>query len=131
MEILLFLFVAIMVGALVFSLTAELAPPDIDVMEDNPYPAVKIQPCKNACQAATQTSQIIFLSSQAPKLPLNACDRIADCDCQFRHYSDRRQHDVRRNTGYVMRDIYYQDERRSAKRVGRRASDRFSSMVSV
>lgn len=126
MEILLFLFVAIMVGALVYSLTAELEPPDIDVIEDHPYPAVKIQPCKNACQAATQTSPIVFLSSQAPKLPLNACDRIADCGCQFRHFGDRRQHEDRREVDYVVPEVIQHRDRRADRRVGRRVSDQYS-----
>lgn len=130
MEVLVLLF---MVVAIVFYLIAEPVEHLADSQETNDprYRAVKIKPCKQSCQAALQCSSIIFLSGRAPKLPLNACDRMTNCDCQFRHYADRRQHDDRRSAGYVMRDIYYQDERRSAKRVGRRASDRLSSMVSA
>ncbi|HSG93096.1 MAG TPA: hypothetical protein VK999_05230 [Methylotenera sp.] len=127
MEILLFLMVAIIVGALVFYLTMELPSPESDVVEDHPYPAVKIQPCKDACQAARKTSQVIFLSTQAPKLPLNACDRIADCGCQFRHFGDRRQHEDRRAVDYVVPEVLqHRDRRAAAKRVGRRVSDQYS-----
>lgn len=130
MEVLVLLFVVV---AIVFYLMAEpidhLA--DTQGSNDPRYRAVKIKPCEQACQAALQCSPIIFLSRQAPKLPLNACDRMSNCDCQFRHYADRRQQDDRRDTGYAMRDMYYQDERRSAKRVGRRTSDRYSNMVSA
>ena len=130
MEILVLLFV---VAAIVFYLIAD----PIDHLaesqdsHDPRFRAVKIKPCEQACQAALQCSSIIFLSGQAPKLPLNACDRMTACDCQFRHYADRRQQDDRRSNGYVMRDMYYQGERRSAKRVGRRASDPYSDMVSA
>ncbi len=126
MEILLFLFMAIMVGVLVFSLTTVLEPSDIEVMEEHPYPAVKIQPCKNACQAAAQTSQIIFLSSHAPKLPLNACDRIADCGCQFRHFADRRQQEDRREVDYVVPEAIQHRDRRAVRRTGRRVNDKYS-----
>lgn len=125
MEILLFLFVA---GALIFYLTAEPAVTNIDGLDDPRYRAVKVKPCKNACQAASQTTQIIFLASQAPKLPLNACDRIAECDCQFRHFADRRHQEDRRNYSYVMRDMSQHKERRATKRVGRRASDQYSAV---
>lgn len=125
MEILLFLLVAIVVATLVFFVTTEPAPSNIDVMDDSPYPAVKIQPCKDACQAASQTAKLIFLTSQAPKLPLNACDRIGECDCQFRHYADRRRHDDRRDGRYAMRDMSQQKDRRIPKHVGRRVSDHY------
>lgn len=120
MEILVLLFV---VAAIVFYLIAEPVDHLADSRESNDprYRAVKIQPCKQPCQAALQCSPIIFLSAQAPKLLLNACDQMVDCDCQFRHYADRRQQEDRRNAGYVKHDMYHQGDRRSAKRVGRRA----------
>lgn len=130
MEILVLLFV---VAAIVFYLVAEPVDHLADSQDsyDPRYRAVTIKPCKQACQPALRCSSIIFLSAQAPKLPLNACDRIADCDCQFRHYADRRQREDRRDSSYVMRDMFYQNERRAAKRVGRRVSDRYSNMVSA
>lgn len=130
MEILVLLFVVV---AIVFYLMAEPIDPMADTQDSNDlrYRAVKIKPCEQACQAALQCSPIIFLSGQAPKLPLNACDRMNNCDCQFQHYADRRQQDDRRDASYAMRDMYYQEERRSAKRIGRRASDRYSDMVSA
>lgn len=123
MEILLLLFV---IGTLVFYVTAKPAPSNLNALDNHRYPAVKIRPCDNACQAAKHTSQTIFLSSKAPKLPFNACDRIAECDCQFRHFADRRQQEDRRNYSYVMRDIAQHRERRATKRIGRRVSDRYS-----
>lgn len=130
MEVLVLLFVVV---AIVFYLMAEPIDHLADTQDshDLRYRAVKIKPCEQACQAALQCSPIIFLSGQAPKLPLNACDRMNNCDCQFRHYADRRQQEDRRDAGYTMRDMYYQEERRSAKRIGRRASDRYSDMVSA
>ncbi len=122
MEFFLFLF---LVGALIFYVTAVPKAPKIYAL-DSRYPAVKIRPCKNACQASTQTSRIIFLALQAPKLPLNACDRIADCDCQFRHFGDRRQQEDRRDGYYMMHDAVQHRERRAPKRVGRRVSDHYS-----
>lgn len=123
MEFFVFLFI---VGALIFYLTAVPKTPKIYALDNYRYPAVKIRPCKNACQAATQTSQIVFLALQAPKLPLNACDRIADCDCQFRHFADRRQQEDRRDGDYMMHDVLQHRERRAVKRVGRRVSDEYS-----
>ncbi len=123
MEMLLFLFV---VGALIFYLMAAPKAHKISTLDNHRYPAVKIRPCKNACQAVTQASQIVFLSSQSPKLPLNACDRIAECDCQFRHFADRRQQEDRREDEYMMHDVFHHRERRDDKRVGRRVSDRYS-----
>lgn len=123
MEILVLLFV---VGAFIFYLTADSASERFTVADEQNYPAVKVKPCTNACQAAVQTSQLTFLTNQAPRLPLNACDRIGECDCQFRHYADRRQQEDRRDGSYVMRDMYRQEERRGKKRIGRRAADRYS-----
>ncbi|MEX1199986.1 MAG: hypothetical protein WEB02_04285 [Methylophaga sp.] len=124
MELLLLLFVVV---ALIFYLTAEPAEhlSSKPMPTDRRYRAVKIKPCENACQAAVQTSQIIFLTTRAPRLPLNACDRMVSCDCQFRHFADRRRREDRRD-GYGMRDMYQQNERRAVSRIGRRQADRYN-----
>lgn len=123
MEILVLIFVVV---AFIFYLTADSKSEKFTVSDEQNYPAVKIEPCTNSCQAAMHVSQLTFLTNQAPKLPLTACDRIGECDCKYRHYSDRRQQEDRRTDSFAMRDMYQQDERRGKKRVGRRAEDRYS-----
>lgn len=55
----------------------------------NPWHAVSIQPGAKRCEAATALLGRRFLSSEAPRLPLAACDEPA-CQCRFRKYDDRR-----------------------------------------
>lgn len=130
MEILILLFV---LAAIAWYLMAEPEDSKFErkASDDPRYRAVKIKPCKSPCQAVLQTSQIIFLASQAPKLPLNACDRITVCDCQFRHYLDRRQQEERRNNSYIISDVSEYGDRRSVKHIGRRASDQYSVSVAI
>ncbi|MCX4189834.1 hypothetical protein [Methylophaga sp. OBS3] len=86
-----------------------------------PYAAVQVRACGNACQAAVQTAKITFLNTQAPTLPLNACDRIGQCECRFQHFADRRhQPDRRLNT---ISDEVTLDNDARRNRAGRRASD--------
>jgi hypothetical protein len=55
----------------------------------NRWHAVTILPGATRCQAAEAAKGRRFLSSEAPILPLRACDAAA-CTCKYRHYEDRR-----------------------------------------
>ncbi len=75
----------------------------------NPYHAVSIEPGSRACAAALAAGDSRFLSSSAPKLPLQGCTRPV-CECRYEHYNDRRNsgHDRRVNFanphGHMMTD---------------------------
>jgi len=60
------------------------------------YHAVSIKFDRNACEAAQKMSGRRFLSSAAPKLPLQECD-VPECNCRFAHYKDRRSTTDRRS----------------------------------
>lgn len=60
------------------------------------YHAVSIWPCLEACPAAWRMKNQPFLSTEAPALPLAACNQET-CKCRYRHYSDRRDGEDRRN----------------------------------
>lgn len=63
--------------------------PQPSVRLPNPWHAVGIQPGPKRCEAALQLLGDRFLSREAPKLPLAACDE-AQCSCRYRHHDDRR-----------------------------------------
>lgn len=89
-----------------------------------PYAAVKIDPCESPCSAAFDTAARIFLSREAPKLPLQNCDRTSQCHCKYIHYDDRRQnHDDRRSGSLVMQDVFKGENRRVTAKRGRRKDD--------
>lgn len=60
------------------------------------YHAVSIWPCLEACPAAWKMENQPFLSTEAPTLPLAVCNQET-CECRYRHYSDRRDGEDRRN----------------------------------
>jgi hypothetical protein len=60
------------------------------------YHAVSIKPGAYACRAANEVAGQRFLATDAPTLPLPACDS-ADCDCHFIHHDDRRSGKDRRS----------------------------------
>ena len=60
------------------------------------YHAVSIKPGAYACMAANEIAGQRFLASEAPTLPLPACD-AAECDCHFIHHNDRRAGKDRRS----------------------------------
>lgn len=63
----------------------------------NPYAALSIIPGNNPCETAQRVSVKKYLVSEAPKLPLQGCDR-AHCQCKFMEHNDRREsHEDRRN----------------------------------
>jgi hypothetical protein len=63
----------------------------------NPYAARFIMPGNNPCETAQRFSAKKYLVNEAPKLPLQGCDR-AHCQCKFMEHNDRREsHEDRRN----------------------------------
>lgn len=57
--------------------------------------AVSIQTGHFPCEAARQLRGERFLAAEAPTLPVIGCDK-SDCQCRYRHHSDRRHHGERR-----------------------------------
>ena len=51
--------------------------------------AVTVLVSPTACCAAQACKGQRFLSGEAPKLPMAACD-AARCECRYRHFDDRR-----------------------------------------
>jgi len=88
----------------------------------SPYHAVAIRCPTNACAAARDSEGERHLSSRAPLLPLNECDRPDQCECRYQHYEDRRT-GSRRGSGHgpSIHDKSEYVERRLAK--GRREED--------
>jgi hypothetical protein len=84
--------------------------------------AIRIQPY--ACDAAHKLEGKRFLASDAPRLPLPACNRDR-CDCRFQHYADRRSRRDRRSPfgsgGTASGSGNIEQERRRSE--GRRADD--------
>jgi hypothetical protein len=89
----------------------------------NPYHAVSIATGVKACPHAKQIAGKRFLSSEAPSLPLDACD-AAKCNCRYQHHPDRRTDEPRRETdiGIVRMEGTWRGINRRGGR-GRRASD--------
>ena len=86
------------------------------------FHAVEVRCSARGCPASQSLRGQRFLAAEAPTLPLERCNRVPHCQCQYRHFADRRQGPRRaRDLGIPpplkQRDV---DER---KRVGRRASD--------
>jgi hypothetical protein len=69
---------------------------------------------KNCCALARDLGINKFLSSEAPSLPLDGCDRPGKCHCVYKHVDDRRGKRGRRNTDQGFGEpIYLGPERRS------------------
>ncbi len=60
------------------------------------YRAVRIVASNQACRASRRNGRRKYLLMTAPRLPLEQCDRIAHCQCGYKHYTDRRSGDDRR-----------------------------------
>ena len=58
--------------------------------KSKPWHAVSIVGRGSCCAAFDSYRGARFLSGQAPRLPLAACDRPQACTCTYRHYPDRR-----------------------------------------
>ena len=74
----------------------------------------------SACNAARACKGVRFLTADAPSLPLRGCD-AAKCKCQYRHYTDRRGLDRRRDENAATAKFRLGISRR--RPYGRRADD--------
>jgi len=88
----------------------------------NPYQAVGVIACSQACAAVGQVQGVRFLVRQAPRLPLSDCDRAARCACRFEKYVDRRTAMQRSPYSNSAMLSFGGAERRRTR--GRRAMDR-------
>ena len=88
----------------------------------NPYHAVSIVPCLDACQAVRRIQGERFLSAEAPSLPVAGCDQ-PNCQCHYLHHDDRRTGLDRRNTFAKFSGFMH----RSGAKERRRENDRRSS----
>ena len=61
------------------------------------YLAVEIAPGPNCCKAAKEAASQRLLLEHAPRLPLDDCDRLAECKCTYVNFPDRRCGEDRRN----------------------------------
>ena len=87
------------------------------------YPAVSIesQP-ETCCKAVLEYQGKRFLTAEAPLLPLDLCDRYADCTCRYRKWDDRRQEERRVGVSGMANQFYHGEEKRENPR-GRRETD--------
>lgn len=90
--------------------------------KSQPWHAVSIVGRGTCCAALDSYRGARFLSGQAPRLPLAACDRPQACTCTYRHYQDRRTEQRRDSDGGVqVGPAKPVAEKRSSR--GRRAGD--------
>jgi hypothetical protein len=88
----------------------------------NPYQAVSVIACPQACAAACEAQGQRFLARQAPRLPLPGCDRAAACRCRFEKFFDRRT--VQQRSPYNNPDAIGYGGAEKRRNRGRRATDR-------
>lgn len=99
----------------------------VDTRESEPgsrFRGVEIIPGEDGCcGAAAELTGKRMLSHEVPKLPLTDCT-AAECRCTYQLFDDRRT-DVRRASDevYDIASVLFEDDQRSLKRTGRRASD--------
>lgn len=87
------------------------------------YSAVSIEPRRDSCcKAVLEIAEKRLLISDAPVLPLDACDRYADCQCRYKKWDDRRQDDRRLVVAGMGLRAFSGEEKRALKR-GRRSAD--------
>jgi hypothetical protein len=123
MEITLFILIVGVLAVYLLLIRKKKPEPPTPEVHKHPYAAVRIKPHQHACNTAFDMSHRVFLVSEAPKLPLNGCDKTESCRCGYVHYDDRRLGRDRRGESIVMRDAYSKKERRSEERQGRRKRD--------
>jgi hypothetical protein len=68
-----------------------------DRLQPQKFNAISIIPGLECCQAANDAKDKRVLVDEAEHLPLKDCDQIASCQCAYKHHSDRRSEDDRRN----------------------------------
>jgi hypothetical protein len=85
------------------------------------YHAVSVVGGPSACAAAKELKNVRVLSAEAPRLPLDNCDRPDTCKCAYQKYNDRRGENRRADgRGWPLGSQKASDRRRS---VGRRETD--------
>ncbi len=88
-------------------------------MADNSFHAIKIITTINCCENARNAGSRLILSNEFETQILAKCDR-AQCECSFKHFTDRRQSKERRNFNKPLdADLYAQRK----QPYGRRAVD--------
>ena len=78
------------------SSSASVKPVRPSSVKSSEYHAVSIKFPQRVCDAAKAMDGQRFLSNEAPALPLAECD-LAECNCHFSHYKDRRARTDRRS----------------------------------
>lgn len=61
------------------------------------FKGASIKPGNICCQAVRELSAKRYLVEEAPRLPLESCDRVGECVCTYHNHPDRRAGDDRRN----------------------------------
>jgi hypothetical protein len=91
----------------------------------NPYHAVSISTPgldNNPCRAAMACAGKRYLSSDAPRLPLPACD-ARTCKCRYEHHEDRRNAARRASDVVGQHSLRTWNGKEQRGRSGRRATD--------
>jgi len=74
---------------------SDIIPPRPDTLKSR-YRAVRIVPATRGCPAVYAAGKQRFLLGEAPRLPLERCNQIFRCRCDYKHYADRRSGNERR-----------------------------------
>jgi len=82
----------------------------------NRFHAVTIKFHTGACPAVQALANTKYLAKEAPRLPLDECT-VAACQCEYKHYDDRRDDEDRREEPVGAR---YEGEQRRRTRKDRR-----------
>ena len=61
------------------------------------FKGASVKPGNICCQAVRELSEKRYLVEEAPRLPLESCDLIGECECTYHNQPDRRSGDDRRN----------------------------------
>jgi hypothetical protein len=61
------------------------------------FRAASVHGLSDCCHMAKAIEGKRFLMDNLPSLPLDSCDRVADCKCSLTNHTDRRNDDNRRN----------------------------------
>jgi hypothetical protein len=95
------------------------------------YRAVSIVPTQSSCAEARRLRKRRFLSSEAPRLPLQQCPQRLTCQCRYRKFPDRRvveRRDLASSGRWLMGTGIREDRRKSS---GRRATDHHLSRIEI
>ena len=61
------------------------------------FQAIEIKPGADYCAAVKEHCDKRILLESSPRLPLEGCDRVGECECTYINHNDRRNHENRRN----------------------------------